>query len=77
MSQPQQFFDKSALLIFDSIPFSPLTITNKELQELTGLNGPSIERIISKGGDKFLVIEDQWNVYSRLKEDLSNIGEEL
>ena len=49
MSQPQYFFDKTALLIFDSIPLVPLTITNKELQELTGLNGPSIERIISKG----------------------------
>lgn len=65
-------FDSTTLRIVDAIPLWPRTITTRELCKLTSLNGPTVDRKISKAGNDYLIIEEQWNVYSRLESDLSN-----
>jgi len=59
-------FDDITLRIVEAIPEYPGEITNRELCKLTGLNGPTVERKVSKAGNHFLIIEEEWNVYSRL-----------
>ena len=65
-------FDSATLRIVEAIPLWPRTITTGELCRLTGLSGPTVDRKISKAGNAYLIIEEQWNVYSRLESDLSN-----
>ena len=59
-------FDDATLRIVEAIPEYPGEITNRELCKLTDLNGPTVEHKVSKAGNHFLIIEEEWNVYSRL-----------
>ncbi|MDD4572575.1 MAG: hypothetical protein PHR69_00005 [Sphaerochaeta sp.] len=59
-------FDDATLRIVEAIPEYPGEITNRELCKITGLNGPTVERKVSKAGNHFLIIEEEWNVYSML-----------
>ena len=63
---PPERFDDATLRIVEAIPEYPGEITNRELCKITGLDGPTVERKVSKAGNHFLIIEEEWNVYSKL-----------